>query len=239
MRIGRREFIALVAASPALARLEVRSAEVETVFDSPGPKPNGLQATTEGLWILDQGDNCAYLVDYVSGNTIRKLETETKLGSGITFDGAALWTASTYSREILQIDAHDGKPCDGWTRRVPESWRGPPRGAAPWHRRPRRLPSRNPELRGTPPARTEWSGATGSCGLRFRRRSGSIASIPDRSGSRSNSPRQATGLTALVGKAGGCGARSPTTTRSTASTPKRAVLTSRSSWRTLTRCHME
>ncbi|MCY4596550.1 MAG: hypothetical protein OXC19_17335, partial [Bryobacterales bacterium] len=72
MRIGRREFIGLVAAGPALARLEVRHAEVETVFDSPGPKPNGLQATAEGLWILDQGDNRAYLVDYASGKTIRK-----------------------------------------------------------------------------------------------------------------------------------------------------------------------
>ncbi len=108
MLLLRREFAALLLATPALARVAVRSAKVETVFDTPGPKPNGLQATDEGLWILDQGDNRAYLVDYERGRTLRKLDTDTKSGSGITFDGAALWTASTYSREILKIDARSG-----------------------------------------------------------------------------------------------------------------------------------
>lgn len=109
VHISRRELAVLLSSGVLCAKTDVRTAEVETVFDSPGPKPNGLQATDDGLWILDQGDNRAYLVDYAKGKTLRALDTDTKAGSGITFDGEALWTASTYSREILRIDAHSGK----------------------------------------------------------------------------------------------------------------------------------
>ncbi|MBL8174111.1 MAG: hypothetical protein JNK48_05540 [Bryobacterales bacterium] len=108
----RRSFLVLTAAAPAwAAKIDVptRSVKVEQAFRSPGPKPNGLQATKDGLWILDQGDNKAYLVDYQSGKTLRALETESKAGSGITFDGEALWLASTYSREIIRADARTGK----------------------------------------------------------------------------------------------------------------------------------
>lgn len=110
MTIGRREFLALALAAPAWAKdVHTRHVEVETVFKTPGPKPNGLQATGEGLWILDQGDNRAYLVDYENGKVLRKLDTDSKAGSGITYDGEALWLASTYSREIIRADAHTGK----------------------------------------------------------------------------------------------------------------------------------
>ena len=104
----RRDFLALSAAAVKLRK----TGKVETVFDSPGsnPKPNGLQATDEGLWIIDQGaGNKAYLVDYDRGKPIRQFETETRASSGITFDGAALWIASTYSREIVKTDALSGK----------------------------------------------------------------------------------------------------------------------------------
>ncbi|HUQ92455.1 MAG TPA: hypothetical protein VM120_12310 [Bryobacteraceae bacterium] len=111
--LARRQFLALAAAAPAWAapsKIDApsRSVKVTQTFKSPGPKPNGLQATKDGLWILDQGDNRAYLVDY-SGKTLRTLETESKAGSGITFDGEALWLASTYSREIIRCDANTGK----------------------------------------------------------------------------------------------------------------------------------
>jgi len=61
------------------------------------------------LWILDQGDNRAYLVDYRDGKVLRRLDTESKAGSGITFDGEALWLASTYSCEIIRADAKTGR----------------------------------------------------------------------------------------------------------------------------------
>src|SRR5260221_12658504 len=103
----RRELFALAAAAAAstataapridTARIRVRKVgRVETVFDSPGPQPNGLQATKDGLWIMDQGEgNKAYLVSYDDGKVLRSFETETDKSSGITFAGEALWIGST------------------------------------------------------------------------------------------------------------------------------------------------
>ncbi len=106
----RRSFLALAAAAaPGLKNLKSRSAAVEKVFDSPGDKPNGLQASDEGLWILDQGDDRVYLVDYEDGVVLRALDTESDRGSGITYDGESVWLASTYSREILRSDAKTGR----------------------------------------------------------------------------------------------------------------------------------
>jgi hypothetical protein len=110
LSLNRREWIALAAGAPAwAAAVTERPARVETVFKSPGPKPNGLQATRDGLWILDQGDNKAYLVAYKDGKVLRALDTDCKAGSGITYDGEAIWLASTYSREIIRSDAKTGK----------------------------------------------------------------------------------------------------------------------------------
>ena len=114
----RREFFALAAAAPAASAARVidagkvrarKAGKVETVFKSPGPKPNGLQATKDGLWIMDQGDNKVYLVSYQDGKVLREFLTEANAASGITFDGEALWLASTYSREIIRSSATDGK----------------------------------------------------------------------------------------------------------------------------------
>jgi streptogramin lyase len=106
----RRELLALAAAAPVVGKIATRhTGKVETAFKSPGPKPNGLQATKDGLWIMDQGDNRVYLVDYKDGSVLRGLDTEADRASGITFDGEALWLASTYSREIIRADAKTGK----------------------------------------------------------------------------------------------------------------------------------
>src|SRR5580692_756304 len=115
----RRDFLALAAAAPAVSaaptmnldRIPTRKVgKVEIVFKSPGPQPNGLQATKDGLWIIDQGvGNKAYLVSYEDGKVLRGFETETDKSSGITFDGEALWIGSTYSREIVRTDAMTGK----------------------------------------------------------------------------------------------------------------------------------
>ena len=159
MQVTRREFIALVSALPAFAKLEIRRAEVTTMFDSPGPKPNGLQAADEGLWILDQGDNRAYLVDYKDGQLIRQIETETKAGSGITFDGSALWTASTYSREILKVDPLTG--------RTLARFDSPGSGVVAWtqSRRSPLAPQPKPTAAGRSPAQRN---ATGAHGMEWR-----------------------------------------------------------------------
>ena len=100
-----------VAVQPAVARLiPVRkTGKAEIAFKSPGPQPNGLQATKEGLWIIDQSaGSSAYLVDYADGRVLRSFETDTVRPSGITFDGEALWIGSTFSYENVRCNATTG-----------------------------------------------------------------------------------------------------------------------------------
>jgi len=110
--VKRREFLAL-AAAPVLdtSRVAVRkTGKVEMVYKSPTPRPNGLQATKEGLWVIDQSAGSrASLVTWKEGKLLQGCETETDRPSGITFDGEALWIGSTYSREIVRCDARTGK----------------------------------------------------------------------------------------------------------------------------------
>jgi streptogramin lyase len=110
----RRHFFALAASSAVAAKIDSiplrKAGKVEIVFNSPGQQPNGLQATKDGLWIMDQGPgNRAHLVDYKKGDVIRGFETETESSSGITHDGTSLWIGSTYSREIVRCDDKTGK----------------------------------------------------------------------------------------------------------------------------------
>lgn len=81
---------------------------IEIVFTAPGPQPNGMQATSAGLWILDQRTHQVHLVSY-AGAVQKTLVTASDRGSGITDDGAALWIASTYSRQILKVDQETGE----------------------------------------------------------------------------------------------------------------------------------
>ena len=82
------------------------------VFDAPGPHPNGLQATTEGLWILDQENNRVSCHQYQDGKILRIFETDADRGSGITHSGTHLWVSSTYTCETLKLDPETGKTLD-------------------------------------------------------------------------------------------------------------------------------
>lgn len=84
------------------------ASSVETLYATPGPHPNGLQATPDGIWCLDQHTNHLQLVDYATGKVLVDLETESDRGSGVTDDGDTLWIASTYNCKILHIDRHTG-----------------------------------------------------------------------------------------------------------------------------------
>ena len=97
-------------APPSLAAVPLRrTGPVEIAFKSPGPRPNGLQATPEGLWIIDQSPGSrAYLVRYADGQVIRSFDTDTVRPSGLTFDGQALWIGSTFSYENVRCDATTG-----------------------------------------------------------------------------------------------------------------------------------
>jgi DNA-binding beta-propeller fold protein YncE len=107
--MNRRLFLGTTVAAAAAAAPSRSIGKVETLFKTPGPHPNGLQATKEGLWIIDQANNRVYLVNYSDGKIIREFLTEADRASGITFDGEALWLASTYSRELIRTDAATGK----------------------------------------------------------------------------------------------------------------------------------
>ena len=99
------------AGAPALASVPVRTtAKPVIAFKSPGPQPNGLQATREGLWIIDQSEgSLASLVSYADGRVIRKFNTDTVRPSGITFDGEAIWIGSTFSYENVRCNAMTGE----------------------------------------------------------------------------------------------------------------------------------
>ena len=228
--MNRRELFALTAATAAgamaasrldPARIRTRKAgKVEIVFDSPGPAPNGLQATREGLWIIDQGaGNKAYLVTYEGGKVLRSFETETDKSSGITFDGDTLWIGSTYSREIVRCRADDGQNdraslYSGCGRDLQDVRRSSgaeqsagevqaeARGAG--SRRDRWAdfrPARCSAPRHSAPARMDRSGGTASCGSPCRPRARSIAWIRRRGRSKRNFRPPATGRTESAGKA--------------------------------------
>ncbi len=77
---------------------------------TPGPQPNGLQATNDGVWVIDQEDLKVYLLDWSDGRVLREFPTTTNHSSGITFDGRHLWVASTFPPiELFQysLDGHE------------------------------------------------------------------------------------------------------------------------------------
>ena len=94
---------------------------IEKVFDFPGRQPNGMQATAEGIWFLDQVSNQAMLVSF-EGEPLRAIDTDSEHGSGITVDGTNLWLASTLAPTrigaegpaILKVDPASGKTLAGY-----------------------------------------------------------------------------------------------------------------------------
>ena len=209
--------------TPSLSSIPVRrTGKVEIAFKSPGPQPNGLQATPEGLWIIDQSAGSrASLVRYADGEVLRSFETDTVRPSGITFDGEALWIGSTFSYENVRCHASTGAVLE--RRPTPGSTTFSMAGDPP----PRRSP-----LAGTPmaqarpvvarqgqaqlfvslrnrassfKARTARSGGTAGCGRRRRLRARS-SGLSRRSGSSSSgSPRRGRDRTASRGKGAICG----------------------------------
>ena len=188
--------------APALAAVPAgKTGPVEIAFKSPGQRPNGLQATADGLWIIDQGPGSrAYLVRYADGQAIRSFDTDTVRPSGLTFDGQALWIGSTFSYENVRCDATTGavlerRPTPGCTTYQmaddPAPRRSPlahPPAARLQRRRPRRRRlllrqllcdsrSRRTCASRAPTAR---NGATASCGRHRLHRDRSIEIDPQR-----------------------------------------------------------
>jgi streptogramin lyase len=84
------------------------TATVKPRFKSPGPQPNGLQATDDGLWCIDQVTLKAQKLDWETGQVLHEIDTETQHSSGITFGDGALWISSTFGLEIVKVDPATG-----------------------------------------------------------------------------------------------------------------------------------
>jgi streptogramin lyase len=83
----------------------------KVLWKTPGPQPNGLQATPEGLWVIDQVDpNHIFLLSY-EGELLRDLgECRARHASGITVDpNGNLWVASTFTYEMILFDRETGR----------------------------------------------------------------------------------------------------------------------------------
>jgi streptogramin lyase len=78
---------------------------------TPGKQPNGLQATPDGLWVIDQVDpNDIYLLDYADGRQLKHLSTRALHSSGITIDPSGnIWVASTFTYELICFDRETGR----------------------------------------------------------------------------------------------------------------------------------
>lgn len=85
-------------------------ATARPVFSGPGPQANGLQATSEGLWVCDQKDNHFYLVRYDDGLTLAKFPSPARNLSGIAAGGGLIWGASNVRPSTVY--GHD--PKTGW-----------------------------------------------------------------------------------------------------------------------------
>jgi hypothetical protein len=82
-----------------------------STFAPPCAMPNGLQWTDEGLYVIDQYSDRVYLMDE-EGFIVRAFETPTANGSGISYGGGYLWTASNGSN--TRREAHDTDTGISW-----------------------------------------------------------------------------------------------------------------------------
>ena len=66
---------------------------LETTVAPPATMPNGLQASDDGLWVIDQATEEVRLLDR-NLSTVRVVKTPTENASGLTIGDGYFWTAS-------------------------------------------------------------------------------------------------------------------------------------------------
>jgi streptogramin lyase len=89
----RRQFLSAAGAAAlhADAGPAKHRARVTKLFRSPEGHPNALEATPDGLWVGEQVSDRAYLLDWKTGNVLKKVDTESSNTSGLAFGGGYLW----------------------------------------------------------------------------------------------------------------------------------------------------
>jgi hypothetical protein len=95
---------------------------IEKAFNAPLTQPNGIAGTDEGLWIVDQITDFAFLVTE-DGELIRCIPTWSENSSGLTFGDGALWVSDNNGRTgfrpplptdrrrggLIKVDPVDGR----------------------------------------------------------------------------------------------------------------------------------
>ena len=106
------------------------------LFRSPFSVPNGIQATADGLWVVDQiTDRVAFVErsapnDYGGTQYLKEISTESSNTSGLTWGDGSLWLAAngdgslwrppraTDTRkgtgDILRVDPATGRTLNRW-----------------------------------------------------------------------------------------------------------------------------
>lgn len=71
---------------------------------APCETPNGLQASDEGLWVIDAAENRLMLLDWDDGGILHEAPTDTYKASGLTLSPDHIWVASTHNSRLYQIE---------------------------------------------------------------------------------------------------------------------------------------
>jgi len=110
--LHRRECVRLLAAGlPAAALLGGPSFpttvadRVDRRYEAPMPRPLGLKATREGIWVIDGETSIAYLMRYQGSGEIKvEIETGIERPTAIEADEVGLWIAGEDGRKMFRID---------------------------------------------------------------------------------------------------------------------------------------
>ena len=126
MHLSRRSFVSSLMAAPlaiaAIVKPPTHRGKVTRLFRSPEGHPNALAATPDGLWMAEQISDRAYLLDWKTGEVLKKLDTDSSNTSGIGFGGGYLWMGANggplgrlprpdepkYGR-VVQVDPDTGR----------------------------------------------------------------------------------------------------------------------------------
>ncbi|MCE2457377.1 MAG: hypothetical protein J4G14_06130 [Dehalococcoidia bacterium] len=79
--------------------------KIEDMWLTPCPRPNGLQAADDGLWVISADDGSRLQkLDYETGEAMIDVTTETFRSSGLTVGGGNVWVASTHNSRLYKLN---------------------------------------------------------------------------------------------------------------------------------------
>ena len=80
-------------------------AHIEDMWLTPCPRPNGLQAAEDGLWVISADDESRLQkLDYETGEAMIDAPTETYKSSGLTVGDSSVWVASTHNSRLYELN---------------------------------------------------------------------------------------------------------------------------------------